>query len=110
MSQRYVRHRDTIHGDVVKALEACGCTVEDFGSRTTAGVPDLVIGCFGINVLAEVKSGEKAAKRKSATATAQCDWRDWWRGDKPVLITSVDDALALVARMRGRMTSSEVGT
>lgn len=108
--RRYASHQDAIAPDVVAALEACSCSVLKLESRSKAGVADLLVGVIGINVLMEVKSGEKAARRKSATATAQAEWAAAWRGRKPVTVKSVAEALAVVASLRALMTSSEVAS
>ena len=97
---RYARHVDTIHGPVVAALRASGCTVEPIqGAR--AGVPDLLVGWGGVTDLVEVKSGNKAAH---ALTEAQEAWHRTWRGRPVVVVRSVEDALALVARLRGEAT------
>ena len=103
---RYASHKDTIHLPVVNVLRMSGATVEVIEGR--AGTPDLIVGMFGITELVEVKSGAAAARRKSSTADAQREWMRTWRGRPVVVVTSVDEAMALVGRMRGVMTGSEV--
>jgi hypothetical protein len=104
---RYARNKDGNHAAVVRVLEACGATVEAIESGV-AGVPDLLVGIFGCTELVEVKDGRKppSARRLNAAQTA---WHRRWRGRPVRVVESVEDALALVAEMRGAMTRSEVG-
>lgn len=106
--RRFASHKDTLHRPIVNVLRMSGASVEVIEGR--AGTPDLIVGMFGQTELIEVKSGERAARRKSATADAQRDWMRTWRGRPVLVVTSIDEALALVSRMRGAMTLSEVAS
>jgi len=106
MSRLYARNKDGNHAAVVSALRACGASVEPIES-IKGGLPDLLVGAFGITELVEVKDGSKVPSA-SKLSDAQAKWHREWKGRKPVVVRSVDDALALVARMRGAMTMSEV--
>lgn len=102
---RYAKNRDTNHVLVVNALRAMGCTVEAIQGST--GTPDLLVGCFGVDQLVEVKPLVGETRRRNPRPS-QVEWHARWRGRKPVVLRTVDDCVALVSEMRGAMTSSEV--
>lgn len=79
--------RDAVEASIVRILRAAGCSVAFVSGKD---VPDLLIGIRGRNVVAEVKTG------KAKLRPGQAAWAEAWRGDKPVVLRSVDDALALV--------------
>lgn len=106
MSRLYKRNKDGNHSEVVGALRACGASVHAIES-VEAGLPDLLVGLFGLTELVEVKDGSKA-KSAQRLSDAQVRWHTSWRGRPVTVVRSVDDALALVAKMRGAMTMSEV--
>lgn len=102
---RYAKKRDVTHLAVVNALRLMGCTVEAIQGST--GTPDLLVGCFGIDQLVEVKPLTGVTARRELRES-QAQWHARWRGRKPVVVRTIDDCAALVAQMRGSMTSSEV--
>jgi len=106
MSRLYGRNKDSNHSEVVKAMRACGASVHAIES-VEAGLPDLVVGIFGITELVEVKDGSKTQSKQRLNED-QAKWHSSWKGRPVQVVRSVDDALALVARMRGAMTMSEV--
>lgn len=85
--RRVPQKRDASEAEIVRALRASGCSVAFVSGKD---VPDLLIGLRGRNVVAEVKTG------KAKLRPGQAAWADAWRGEKPVVLRSVDDALALV--------------
>jgi hypothetical protein len=85
--RRHPPKRDSSEKEIIAVLRAAGCTVYQVGGKD---VPDLVIGMRGRNVVAEVKTGNAKLR------PGQAAWAEAWRGDKPVVLRSVDDALALV--------------
>jgi hypothetical protein len=103
---RRASNKDSNHAEVRAAFEAMGCTVENLESPT-AGVPDLLVGIFGLTELVEVKDGTKPPSARKLN-DAQREWHARWRGRKPVVVQSVDDAVAVVAKLRGLLTQSEV--
>ena len=105
MSARYGRRIDDNQRALTNALRAFGCTVEPIQGAT--GTPDLLVGIFGVTELVEVKPATNVKARGQLRDT-QVEWHERWKGRKPVTIRTMDDALALVARMRGAMCSSEV--
>lgn len=108
MSRKFAsQHRDGNHLLIVNALRAMGCTVEAI--QGSEGTPDLVVGCFGVDQLAEVKP-HVGMKAQRELRESQAEWHARWRGRKPVVLRTVEDCAALVATLRGRMTSSEVAS
>lgn len=90
--------RDANHTEIVKALEAAGCTVLDLAA-VGGGCPDILVGHGARNVLLEIKRpgvfGKKRGKVQAKTDTAQKTFRETWRGDVAV-VWAVDDALRAV--------------
>ena len=82
------------HATIVTALRAMGCTVETHTGTT--GAPDLIVGCFGINALAEVKP-DVGVKARRELRDSQRDWHERWKGARPVVLRNVDDCAALFA-------------
>lgn len=103
---RFSRRKDANHAEVVAAFEAAGASVEAIESGR-AGCPDLIVGIFGIDQLVEVKDGSKAPSKR-ALSKDQRNWHRAWRGRPVLVVESVEDALAVVAKMRGEMTRNEV--
>lgn len=83
---------DANHKEVVQAFRAAGCSVVSLAS-IGSGVPDLLVGTDGYNVLVEVK-GLKG-ERNIAQRQFDHDWRGWVE-----VIRSTEEALALVSRLR----------
>ena len=102
---RFARHQDSNHRPIVNALRAMGATVEAIQGAT--GTPDLLVGIYGLTELVEVKPDVGESRRRNPRET-QVEWAERWRGRKPVVVRTLDDCAALVASMRGAMTSNEV--
>ena len=64
---------DRNHAEIVAALRATGCSVTSL-ARLGKGVPDLLVGCNGRNVLLEVKAD------KGLLRVLQAVWMSNWRG------------------------------
>jgi hypothetical protein len=81
---------DTNHAEIVDALRSAGCSVQTLAS-VGRGVPDLIVGYAGRNVLLEVKRG-------TGTSTAdQVEWAAGWVGQYAV-VRSAEEAIAAVHR------------
>jgi hypothetical protein len=65
-------------------------------SAVGKGVPDLLVGWHGINVLLEVKDGGKAASRRKLTPDEQ-RWKNTWSGQVAV-VTNPEEAIEAVVR------------
>ncbi len=99
MTARYGRKLDSNHALMVNMLRLLGAQVETI--QGAPGVPDLVVKIYGVERLAEVKPpGEKLNSN-------QVKWWGSWGRDATILRTT-QDCEALIASMRGSMTSSEV--
>lgn len=84
---------DGNHGDVVKALRDVGVAVKSLAS-VGGGMPDLLCGLRGINVLLEVKDGSKPPSERRLTA-AEAEFIATWPG--PVyVVTSPEEAVRVV--------------
>jgi hypothetical protein len=85
---------DANQAEIVRALRGVGCSVSLLHG-VGGGVPDLLVGRDKVTFLIEVKDGSKPP---SARVLTQCqkDWWNTWRGAMPVVVTSVEEALAVV--------------
>lgn len=77
--------RDSTESEVVETLQICGWSVQRLPGGD--GVPDLLCGKGGRNVLAEVKAP------KGKLRETQIEWAGRWRGGAPVLLRSRNDVL-----------------
>jgi hypothetical protein len=105
--------RDPNEAEIVQALERCGWTVQPLDCPLAQGVPDLLCGKQGINLLLEVKSppGPKGGTSRGFSQRLrpeQEQWHEWWRGRPVCVVTSIEEALAVVAEAeRGQGTQKE---
>ena len=90
MIRRYAARRDANEGEIVKALEAIGCSV------LRLDAVDLIVGRAGVNYLLECKDGRKSAGNRPLTP-AQKKLRSEWRGQYAVVL-SADEAVAVGTR------------
>lgn len=56
---QYKRRKDANHGEIMRAFESLGCPVQDLYA-VAGGCPDILVAVGWINVLVEIKNGEKA--------------------------------------------------
>ena len=84
---------DANHQEVVKLLRACGASVQALAS-IGAGVPDLLVGFRGRNVLLEVKDGAKKPSARKLTPDEK-DWHAKWAG-QVCTVKSPQEALKVV--------------
>lgn len=84
---------DDNQDQIVKALRACGCSVQSLAS-VGKGCPDLLVGRLGRNYALEVKDGAKAPSRRKLTPLEE-KFHVEWRGQVTV-VTSVAEALEAV--------------
>ena len=86
--------RDANEPQIIKALEMAGATVEPL--PTGKGVPDLLVGYRGINILMEVKKevvkGKVFASDVKLNAK-QVIWHELWKG-QVVVVRTPEEALA----------------
>lgn len=95
---KYARKRDANERQIIDALVAAGCSVQQLDG---AGVPDLLAGRRAL-VLLEVKEpGQGANRRRSeggegVLTAAQVKWWRAWTGPAPVIVTTPAEALAAI--------------
>ena len=86
---------------VVEALRTCGFTVQVLSS-VGCGCPDLLVGKNRVNVLFEVKDGNKAASRRTLTKD-ETDWHRDWRGQVAVVEFPAEAVLIAADLCRSRL-------
>ena len=91
--------------EIVAALRGVGASVAPLHA-VGKGVPDLLVGYRGVNLLLEVKDGDKAPSDRRLTPQ-QIEWHESWRGQKCVVL-SADDALVAIG-CRSRSLDQEPG-
>lgn len=91
---------------IVSALRMIGCSVQIL-AKVGEGVPDLLVGFGGINILMEVKDGEKPPSARKLTPD-QIKWHGEWRGQVQV-VYDADHAIRVVNwyRKHGLMPRTE---
>lgn len=95
-----VRHnakRDSNEPAIVEYLRKSGCKVDRISGT---GVPDLLVGFHGHNILMEVKMPGKKLR------PAQEGWHAEWTGQK-VIVESIDDAARVIDSYRARLKQLE---
>ena len=94
------RRRDANHTAVVAAYLGAGCSVCDL-ALAGEGKPDLVVGIDGrVNDLVEIKN---PAGRNRVEANQQQFATDW-RGRKPLVVRTPDEARAHVRTVRDSLS------
>lgn len=86
---------DDNQAQMVEALRKIGCTVEPLHA-VGKGVPDLLVGYHGVNILIEVKDGNKPPSKRKLTPD-QIKWHDSWRGQKAVA-NSIEEAISVIQK------------
>jgi len=84
---------DTNQTEIVAAFRSLGCSVH-ITSNVRDGFPDIAVGVSGVNLLVEIKDGNKVPSQRKLTADEQ-KWHDNWQGQK-VIVEGVDDVIVLV--------------
>ena len=84
---RRAAKRDLTEPTIVLALLQAGFSVQRVSGDHCA---DLVIGRNGIDRWAEVKTGTRKLK------PGQAEWAERWRGAKPLVLRTLDDAQKLI--------------
>lgn len=85
---------DANQADIVKALRDAGCTVTSLHA-VGQGVPDLLVGVRGQNLLLECKVLVGKRKPRAVLTEAQEIWWNAWRG-QAAIVTCPEDALRAV--------------
>ena len=86
---------DANHAAIVDALRKIGASVQSLASMGV-GVPDLLVGWRGINVLFEVKDGAKIPSARKLTAD-ESNWHEKWAGQIAVVESAEQAQTVLIA-------------
>jgi hypothetical protein len=95
MAWRRAAKVDANQTPVVKAFRDLGCSVKIVSQLK--GFVDVVVGKHEINVLVEIKDGDKVPSKQKLTDDSK-DFFDSWKG-WAVVVKSVDEAIALVKKL-----------
>jgi len=87
---------DSNQPQIIEVFRALGASVAPTHTLGQ-GFPDIVVGWRGINLLVEIKDGDKPPSRRQLTEDEQ-RWHDEWRGNV-VIVESIADVLALLNKM-----------
>jgi len=79
---------------IVLALRAMGCSVQTL-APLGCGVPDLLVGRNGVNILMEIKDGAQPPSGKALTPDEK-RWHKSWRGGKVRVVESTEGAVLAV--------------
>jgi hypothetical protein len=82
---------------IVKALREAGASVAPLHT-VGGGVPDLLVGIDGVNLLLEVKDGNKVPSARVLTPQ-QAEWHRTWAGQVTVA-NSIAEALAALRKRK----------
>lgn len=96
------RHRgkkDDNHDEISEVFKSLGCSVASLHNTGLAGWPDVVVGVVGVNRLVEIKNPDTAYGRKGLNQN-QTAFAQEWRGDRVWVVSSRDEAIALVQNWR----------
>lgn len=93
---RRIARVDSNQSEIVEALRAIGATVQTL-HQVGGGVPDLLVGFRGVNILLEVKDGKKPPSARRLTE-AEYSWHVDWRGQVAV-VNNVDEAINVLTEL-----------
>lgn len=79
---------DQNQGEIVDALRKAGWSVQSIASMG-GGVPDLLVGRDGLNLLLEIKDGKKSPSKRMLTDDER-EWHEKWNGNVRI-VESLDD-------------------
>lgn len=88
---------DNNQAEIVKALRKIGASVQPLHT-VGGGVPDLLVGMAGRNVLLEVKDGAKVPSAQKLTPD-QVGWHRDWRGQVET-VNSVEQAIIAIRSVK----------
>lgn len=90
---RYAARVDQNQEEIVKALRDAGASVQSLAA-VGKGVPDLLVSINGLNLLMEVKDGNKPKSAQRLTEE-QIKWHGAWQGQVCV-VDSPEQALRMI--------------
>jgi len=89
--------RDRNHAEIVRTFERLGGSWLDLSG--VAGALDGILGVAGVDIRVEIKDGELSPSKKKLTP-AEGEVFQTWRGRKPVVVTTIEEAVNLVNQLR----------
>ena len=89
---------DLSQREIVKTLRGMGASVEPRLARVGEGVPDLLVGWRGVNILLETKTGDRPCDRKLSSDEQR--WHDSWAGSVAIVSTPEEAYMAVLAAAR----------
>jgi hypothetical protein len=98
--------KDNNHAEIVSAFRKLQCRVVDLSGHG-AGVPDLLVGLHAMWHLVEIKN-VKASYGRKGLSKSQRRFNEQAGGDV-VVVSHLDDVLALVTKWRKEATADELG-
>lgn len=106
LAEMYARRRDTTHSPICGQLVELGFSVADL-SGCGGGVPDALIGKWGLSLLIEFKTPGNI-RSKSPTAIAQHEFARTWKGCPVVRATTLSEVLNAFNTMSNWSRSTHV--
>jgi hypothetical protein len=94
--RRTAAKTDRNQQEIVRAFRQIGATVQVLSS-VGKGMPDVLVGYMGVNVLVEIKDGSLPPSKQKLTAD-QVKWHANW-GGQVCVANSIDDAVRKVIRI-----------
>ena len=104
---RLAARTDANQREIVNALRSAGYSVCIL-SAVGKGVPDLLVGALGVNILFEVKDGAKPRSARKLTVD-EAKWHEAWKGTVFV-VESITDALSRVKQVSQRSRTIQNST
>ena len=114
---RFARRRDAVEKEIIGVLRGAGCSVQQLDGK---GCPDLLVGWqdedgnCGRLVLLEAKDPDDGARNSRSSGKkvanplglrdSQWEWFKSWRGPKPFVVSTPEEALSAVFPERKRST------
>ena len=84
---------DANQPQIVKALRDRGCTVICLHT-VGKGCPDIMVGYNGINILMEIKDGDKPPSQQNLTPPQQKFFNEWL--GSAFIVNSIESALSII--------------
>ncbi len=99
----YSKRVDRNQPEIVAALRAVGATVQHLHT-VGAGCPDILVGFRGVNVLLELKDGERVPSEKKLSED-EALWHKFWFGQVDVA-ENAEQAICILKNIVSRETPS----
>lgn len=97
--RRFAR-TDSNQAEIVDAFRKLECTVTPT-HQLGSGFPDLAVGVAGVNLLVEVKDGDKSPSDRRLTED-ELHWHAEWCGQS-CIVENVQDAVLLISGVRAQI-------